>query len=209
MLVFSASWEEHLTHVRDILTRLRAAGLTANIDKCIFASDDIVVLGHRVMSGKIMPTDEKAKAIIDWQRPKNKYQLKAFLGTVNFFHGFIWHFATIADPLTKLLAKSQPDKLNWGEEQQQSFERLNDEMTKKTILRQADPNKEYLLFCDGSSTGISAILMQYDEQTNQNYAVAYGSRKLTKAEQRYPIIEIELMSIIFGLQKYHLSLIHI
>jgi len=156
VLIFSASWGEHLTHVRDILTRLRAAGLTANINKCIFASDDMVVLGHRVKAGKIMPTEEKVKAIIDWHRPKNKHQLKAFLGTINFFHDFICHFAEITDPLTKLLAKSQPDKLNWGEQQQKSFERLKAEMMKKPILRPADPNKEYLLFCDGSSTAISS-----------------------------------------------------
>ena len=95
-----------------------------------------------------MPTDEKVKAIMEWQRPKNKHQLKAFFGTVGFFHDFISHFAAIADPLAKLLAKSQPDNLNWGESQQKSFERLKAEMMKKPILRPVDPNKEYLLFCD-------------------------------------------------------------
>ena len=202
ILIFSTTWKEHLKHVREILQRLKEAGLTANIDKCVFASSDMQVLGHRICSGKIMPTDEKIKAIIEWKRPKTKRQLKSFLGTVNFFHDFVDHFASIANPLTKLLEKSQPDKLNWGEMQEQSFERLKSELIKRPILRPPDPNKEYLLYCDGSSTAISSVLMQYDEQIQQNYVIAYGSRKLTKAEQKYPIIEIELMSIIYGLQKY-------
>ena len=150
-----------------------------------------------------MPSDDKVKAIVEWKRPKNKTQLKTFLGTTNFFHDFIDHYAEIATPLNQLLAKSKPDKLNWGEAQQKAFDQLKAELMKKPVLRPADSNKEYLLFCDGSCNAISAILMQYDEQMQQNYVIAYASRKLSKAEQRYPIIEIELMAIIFGLQKFH------
>ena len=171
-MIFSATWDEHLTHVRDILRRLQAAGLTANTEKCIFASDDLMVLGHRVIAGKIMPSDDKVKAIIEWKRPKNKTQLKSFLGTTNFFHDFIDHYAEIATPLNQLLAKSKPDKLNWGEAQQKAFDQLKAELMKKPVLRPADSNKEYLLFCDGSCNAISAILMQYDEQMQQNYVIA-------------------------------------
>ena len=74
---------------------------------------------------------------------------------------------------------------------------------KKPVLKPADSNKEYLLFCDGSCNTILAILMQYDKQMQQNYVISYTSCKLTIAEQWYPIIEIELMAIIFGLQKFH------
>jgi len=86
--------------------------------------------------------------------------------------------------------------------QEQSFERLKSELIKRPILRPPDPSKEYLFYCDGLSTAISTVLMQYDEQIQQNYVIAYGCRKLTKAEQRYPIVDIELISIIYGLQKY-------
>ena len=75
-------------------------------------------------------------------------------------------------------------------------------ITKKPVLRQPDASKDMEMFCGGSSTGTSAILTQYDEYKQSNYVIAYASRKLTKAEQRYPIIEIELMAIIFGLQKF-------
>jgi len=146
-----------------------------------------------------MPSDEKVKAITEWKSPKNKTQLKSFLGMTNFFHDFIDHYAEIASPLTELLAKSKPDKLIWGDKQQRAFDQLKLAITKKPVLRPPDPSKDYHLFCDGSCTGISAILAQYNEHKQSNYVIA--SRKLTKAEQRYPIIEIELMAIIFGLQK--------
>jgi len=202
ILIYSATWNEHLNHIRDVLQRLRAAGLTANIQKCTFASNDMEVLGHRVCDGKLMPSNEKVKAITEWKRPKNKTQLRSFLGTTNFFHAFIDHYAAIASPLTELLAKSRVDKLNWGEKQQEAFDQLKLAITKKPVIRPPDPSKDMEMVCDGSSTGISAILTQFDEHKQSNYVIAYASRKLTKAEQRYPIIEIELMAIIFGLQKF-------
>ena len=202
ILIYNATWNEHLNHIRDVLQRSRAAGLTANIQKCTFASNDMEVLGHRVCDGKLMPSNEKVKAITEWKRPKNKTQLRSFLGTTNFFHAFIDHYAAIASLLTELLAKSRPDKLNWGEKQQEAFDQLKLAITKKPVIRPPDPSKDMEMFCDGSSTGISAILTQIDEHKQSNYVIAYASRKLTKAEQRYPIIEIELMAIIFGLQKF-------
>ena len=136
------------------------------------------------------------------EKPQKQKILKSFLGTTNFFYDFIDHFAEIASPLTELLAKSKPDKLIWGDKQQRAFDQLTLAITKKPVLRPPDPSKDYHLFCDGSCTGISAILAQYNEHKQSNYVIAYASRKLTKAEQRYPIIEIELMAIIFGLQKF-------
>ena len=31
----------------------------------------LILLGHRICPGKIMPTDEKFKAFVEWKRPKN------------------------------------------------------------------------------------------------------------------------------------------
>ena len=49
---------------------------------------------------------------------------------------------------------------------------------------------------------MSAILVQYHEDTKSNHAIAYASRKLLERERRYPIIEQELLAIVFGLQKF-------
>jgi len=89
-----------------------------------------------------------------------------------------------------------------GRKTAKAFDQLKLAITKKPVLRQPDASKDMEMFCGGSSTGTSAILTQYDEYKQSNYVIAYASRKLTKAEQRYPIIEIELMAIIFGLQKF-------
>ena len=43
MLVFDKDFTNHLNHIRDVLQRLRDAGLTANVKKCSFACNRIKV----------------------------------------------------------------------------------------------------------------------------------------------------------------------
>jgi len=44
LIVYSTTWEKHLTHLRDVFERLQNAGLTANMSKCVFASESIKIL---------------------------------------------------------------------------------------------------------------------------------------------------------------------
>lgn len=72
ILVYDKNFEDHLTHVRDVLDRIRRAGLTANPKKCSIAADRIEVLGHTVIKGKIYPNEQKVQAIKDWPTPCTK-----------------------------------------------------------------------------------------------------------------------------------------
>ena len=36
ILIFSATWEEHVQHIEEVLEALVGAGLTANPDKCVW-----------------------------------------------------------------------------------------------------------------------------------------------------------------------------
>jgi len=63
IVIHSGSWDDHLKHVRDVLERLRSAGLTANIKKCVFASNNVRILGHVIRDGKIYCDDDEIKAV--------------------------------------------------------------------------------------------------------------------------------------------------
>jgi len=204
ILVYSRSFEEHLRHVGDVLDRIQRAGLTANAKKCHFSSDRIKILGHVVQNGLICPDPDKVAVIASWPRPKNKTQLKSFLGLVNFVRSYIPDYAAIAHPLTELLGRGRPDKLVWGDREQLSFDQLRQALMSKPALHPPDPNKNYKLYCDGSTTSISSILTQSsDEQGKGDHVIAYASRKLLPRERKYPITELELMSIVYGLLKFH------
>ena len=78
LTVFSKDFESHLKHVRDILVRLRKANLTANVRKCLFATNEMTLFGFHVRDGQITPDQDKIKAVADWKRPQNKKELRSF-----------------------------------------------------------------------------------------------------------------------------------
>jgi len=53
LVIFSNSWEEHLTHIKSVLQKLRNAGLTANPSKCVWGGTSVEFLGHQVGGGKM------------------------------------------------------------------------------------------------------------------------------------------------------------
>ena len=78
ILVFSKDYDSHLAHVKDVLERLRKAGLTANTKKCLFASNNVRILEHIVRDGLIYPNDEKVQVLMSWPVPRTKKHLKSF-----------------------------------------------------------------------------------------------------------------------------------
>jgi len=98
------------------------------------------------------------------------------------------------------LARHKPDKLAWVEPQQSAFDELRTALICKPVLRPPNPDKQYVMMTDSSSVSLSAILMQREGGTDSgNYVIGYASRKLLPRERKYPVIEQDLMAIVFGL----------
>ncbi len=74
-------------------------------------------------------------------------QVKSFLGLVGYYRDYIPHFASIAVPLTDLLRKGQPTKVDWGEAQQKAFASLKHSLTGSPILHVPDFDKVLSLSC--------------------------------------------------------------
>ena len=60
IVVFSQTFEEHLTHLEAVFKRLVEAGLTIKVKKCLLAATDCLLLGHRVGAGIIRPAKLKS-----------------------------------------------------------------------------------------------------------------------------------------------------
>ena len=202
LIVYSTTWEKHLNHLRDVFERLQNAGLTANMSKCVFASESIKILGFWVRQGKICIDEEKLEAIKNWKLPKNKTQLKSFLGFVNFFDHFLPNHSELAAPLTDMLASKKSDKLVWGQNEINSFERLKTQLLGRPVLRPPDPNKPFKLFCDANAVSVAGLLMQYDEHAENHYIIACASKKLLPREKNYSTIECEVYAIVFSVSKF-------
>jgi hypothetical protein len=108
VLVYSATREEHRKHVREVVRRLREAGLQIDIDKSEFETSRTKYLGLIITPGGIQMDPTKVAAVRDWKDPPNVRELQRFLGFANFYRRFIKDFSRIAQPLHDLSRKGVP-----------------------------------------------------------------------------------------------------
>ena len=80
LVVFNATWEEHIKHLRERLRQLREACLTAKLKKCYLAMRETMYLGHVVGSGEVKPELDKVKAVREFPRPVITKDVRYFLG---------------------------------------------------------------------------------------------------------------------------------
>jgi hypothetical protein len=79
-------------------------------------------LGHIVPAEKITTDPEKLKAMWEWPTPKNKHEIRSFLGLCTYYRRFISGFADIAKPMTKLTEQKQ--SFQWMEVTEATFQML-------------------------------------------------------------------------------------
>ena len=144
-----------------------------------FLFSSVKLLGHVINRKGIQLDDDKIIKVRDYPRPTTIKQLRGFLGLASYYRKFIKNFSTIAKPLNQLLEKDI--LFDWLEDQHRAFETLKKHLISAPILRYPNFNRPFYLHTDASGTGIGTVLAQKDEN-NKEYAVAYASRSLTKAE---------------------------
>ena len=62
IIIYSRSEKEHLEHLEEIFTRLKAAGLKLKLEKCCFFKKHIQYHGHLISADGIQPHQKNLKA---------------------------------------------------------------------------------------------------------------------------------------------------
>ena len=171
MIVFSATWDDHLANVRTVLNRLSEVGLMTKRSKCQLAMEECTYLGHVIGNGVVKPET-------------TKLQVRSFLGLTGYYRCFIPNYFTIAAPLTDLVRKHGPKRVRWLEGCKKSFCELKERLLTYPILRNVNFSLSFTLQVDASD----AVLSQTDEE-GMDHPILYFSRKLLPREKRYAVIE--------------------
>ena len=204
LLIFTDSWEAHVKTVEELLSKLQRANLTAKPSKCVFGAKSVEFLGHNVGFDWIMPNDDNLEKVAGAKRPTTKKEVRSFFGLLNYYRDFIPSFATIAAPLSDLTRKGKPNKVTWGDAQERAFVDLQSALMRKPILKLPDYHKPFVLRTDASNIGLGAALMQ--EADGKLHPVAFASKKLNVAEQKYSTLEKECLAIVWAVTKFRLFL---
>ena len=198
ILVFSATLEEHIEHIRKTLDRLRKAKLYARLHKCAFFQRQVEYLGYDVSAEGICPSSSKVRAVVEWPRPQSVRDVRAFLGLASFYRRFIKQFSLKARPLTDLTREK--NEWQWGENEENAFNVLKQSLVLAPVLRIPNFDLQFVVTTDASLVSVGGILEQDFGQGLQ--PVAYESRKLNPAETRYSAYERELLGMVWAIGKW-------
>ena len=85
----------------------------------------------------------------------------------------------------------------WEENEQKAFDEIKALISTARLLKYFNPAETVEVQVDASSHGLGACLTQGGQPTQ------YSSRALTEAEESYRQIEKEMISIVYGLTRFH------
>lgn len=185
ILIFSKTCAEHTDHVSKVLSKLLEHQLTASAEKCSFFSDKVLLLGFVITPNGISMDPAKLSTITDWPYPSTAPELLRFLGFANFYRRFISHFSHLVAPLTALTKKNVSAlALLQHKKPREAFKVLKRLFSTSPFLLHFDFAKPRVLHVNCSGVALSGILSQADSKGDL-CPVAYYSKKLTLAEQRW------------------------
>ena len=196
----SVTWEEHLSMLRPVLSRIKLVGLTLRPSKCLLGFGSLDFVGHVVGEGNLSPHPDTVAKIRKAKIPETKKQVRSFLGLVGFYRRYIPNFSSVAAPLTDLTKKGKPNKVEWGFVQDSAFSMLKEILSKAPVLRLTDFSKPFILQTDASEDGIGAVLYQQFE--DGKFPISYVSRKLLPREKAYAVVEKECLALIWAVKKF-------
>lgn len=199
VIIYSETWEKHLETIREFFRKLSEAKLTINLSKTEFGQAQVTYLGHVVGRGQVQPVNAKVEAIIKFPRPENKKQLMRFLGMAGYYRRFCSNFATVTEPLTKLLSKKE--KFNWSDQCEKAFEELKAMLQSAPVLTAPDFSSPFKLAVDASDVAAGAVLLQEDDE-GVEHPVCYFSKKFNKSQRNYSTIEKECLALLLALQHF-------
>lgn len=198
ILVWGSTREEHDSRLRTVLNLARKAGLTFNATKCRFGVTKIDFLGDVISQHGISPNPTMTSALSEMPQPSDKAGVQRMLGVVNYFGKYIPHLAERTTLLRSLIKKDTV--FEWSQNHCNEWQAICRILSSAPLLPIFDPTRETKISSDASRNGIgSALLQRYGDSWRP---VAYASRTMSEAEQRYAQIEKETMAITFGCEKF-------
>ena len=129
-----------------------------------------------------------------WPLPSSTSELKSFLGGINFYRKFIFHFSQIARPLHQM--SNSATTFNWTNEATSNFEQLKKALCLALVLRLLDLSQPFEIESDASQYAIGAVLKQ------GGHPIAYHSETLSQEKKNYSTYDKEFYSLVQALKQW-------
>jgi len=132
IFIFTRTIEEYMRAIWRVLKILVEHKLFLHLEKCKFQKEWIKYLDLVISENKVSIDPIKITRVCEWLIPKNRTNVQAFLGFINFYRQFIQDFLTMAYPLFDLTWANQV--WTWIDKKYKVFDALKQVVTSAPVL---------------------------------------------------------------------------
>ena len=191
--IFSdGNYDEHLALVATVLVK-------TNPLKCEWAVQNTDFLGYDMTPTSCKPMQSKIEALLRISRPRNKREVRGFLGGINFYNTMFPRRTQVLNPLTALTRDDTP--FRWGKTEEDAFIEMKAILASDCMNAYPDLNKPFDIVCDASDYQLGSCILQ------DGRPIDYWSKRLTSAQKNYSTCEKELLAIVLTLKQYRRMLL--
>ena len=200
VFIYGKNDRDHDANIINLFNVAQKEGLMFNSKKCTIKQESITFFRGVFSAEGYSPDLEKIQGITEMTPPQTKQELQSFLGAVNYLQMFLPHLSSNTKPLCALLKKE--NCFAWDENTNTCFQKIKSQLQKALLrpLRYYDQTKPVTLQCNTSLKGLGACIIQ------DGQPIAFASKSLMDTETHYTNIERELLTIVYGCEKFHMYL---
>jgi len=201
IIVGTATVEQHIDSVAEVIDRCNKATLKLGLDKCHLGYERGQILGHVVYGSrrgsKRHPSQVQMKRVLQLPIPTSGKMVRSLLGMTNFVRDFIPNYSSIAAPLEE---KRNARTFEPTEEIRKSVEMFKDALCNAPMLYSPKQELPFTLLTDGSGEGLGAVLTQeWDKAVRY---IRFAATSLTSYQRNYNVTARELLALVFGLKAF-------
>ena len=203
LIITRGTLSDHKSYIKFILKRLDEENLAIKLEKCEFAWLNISWLGYNITQSGISPNNKKTDSIKNLEPPKTLKQLRSLKGSVNHqLIKFIPNLASLLDPIRPLPKNENiiNNKIKWSDEHTDALTSIKNQITKIRRRKHFYKEKPIRVKSDASHKGLGATLEKWD--SNSWFPIAYASRFLNPAEQKYSTNELESLAVVWAIEHF-------
>jgi hypothetical protein len=158
--------------------------------------------------GGIKPQPKIVQAILALKPPNNIKELRHFLRMIQYYRDKWAKRSEMLAPLSDLVGECGETKTTrknkvkkkswyWDSIHQKAIDNVKTTIAKEVVLAYPDFTKPFEIYTDASTKQLGAGI------TQENRPIAFFSWKLSGAQSKYTVTELELLAIVETLKEFH------
>ena len=202
-LIYGDSAADYMAQVEKFFKALQATGFRLHpLKTSWFCRTNLPCLGFilNLPNKSLLAAPQKIKGIMSMTQPRNKRDVKRFVGAVSFLSQFIFGLQQLLRPLHT--AAAPKPSFVWSAACNESWLTIKRSIAALPALRLPSPRYPLELHCDSSPNVTRSLCWLWSQRQGgqQNYIIQFGSKCLSKEHWALSQPELELLGLCAALQ---------